>query len=86
VGPLVATYGPWGVVGSLVVLIVTAFAKKWIVPWSLLELVRTQQQQITDLHKDAAALERQRSDVIQGDLLKLMAELTEALRRSKPAS
>lgn len=82
---LVATYGPWGVVGGLVTLIVTAFVKKWILPWGVLQLAIQQQQQITDLHKEATALERQRSDVIQADLIKLMQELTEALRQSRPA-
>lgn len=84
-GAFVAAYGPWGVVGGLVVLIVTAFVRKAIVPWAVVELIRTQQQQITDLHKEAAAVERQRSDVTQGDLIKLMQELTEALRLSRPA-
>ena len=73
--------GPWGVVATLVTLIVTGFVRRWIVPWGTVEMMRTQQQQITDLHKEAAALERARADLAAAALAKLTAELPEALRQ-----
>ena len=48
-------------------------------------LVQSQQQEITDLTKDALTIERQRSDVVQADLVKVVRELTDALHDSRPA-
>lgn len=77
---IAATYGPWALVGSLVTLIVTGFYRKWVVPYSVLQMLVAYQKQITEMRAEEARLERERAEVYRQDLVKL----TEALKQSLP--
>lgn len=77
--------GPLGALAALLSLIAVGVWRGWVVPRSTVERELRQQEQITGIYKDALATERLRGDVMQGDQVKLMRELTEALQRSKPA-
>jgi len=77
--------GPWGVVGAIVFIVVTALLRGWLVPAKTVDTIRSQQQQVTDLWRQTSEITQARADAQQEDLMTLMKELTEALRRSRPA-
>lgn len=74
----------WGVVGAIVVMLLTAFFKRWVIPAPTIRVERELQDKINKMHADAAVLERARADAMQEDVMRAMAELTDALRRSRP--
>ena len=65
-------------------MVITALLKGWLVPAKTVDTIRSQQQQVTDLWRQTAETEQRRGDAQQEDLVTLMKELTEALRRSRP--
>jgi hypothetical protein len=77
--------GPWGVVGAIVSIVVTALLRGWLVPAKTVDTIRAQQQQVTDLWRQTSEITQARADAQQEDLMTLMKELAEALRRSRPA-
>lgn len=76
--------GPWGAFGTLVSVVVIALLRGWLVPSKTVDKLNSQQQQVTDLWRQTAETEQRRGDAQQEDLVTLMKELTEALRRSRP--
>jgi len=79
-----AAAGPWGAFATVVGVVVTALLRGWLVPSKTVDKLTSQQQQVTDLWRQAAETEQRRGDAQQEDLVTLMKELTEALRRSRP--
>jgi len=80
----VVAAGPWGAAVALATVVITALLKGWLVPAKTVDTIRSQQQQVTDLWRQTAETEQRRGDAQQEDLVTLMKELTEALRRSRP--
>lgn len=81
----------WGIVatlssiiGSLVTGIISAIYTGRLIPGKTVDRLRDGQQQTVDLWRETAETERRRADSQQEDLLKLMRELAEMLRRSRP--
>lgn len=78
--------GPWGAFGTLVLVVVTALVRGWLVPAKTVDTIRAQQQQVTDLWRQTSEVTQARADAQEENLMTLMKELTEALRRSRPAN
>lgn len=82
-GGLLAVAGPWASFGGLALLIVYAYHSGRVLSLAEHNRILAAEQRVTSLHERRADIEAQRADVAVMALVKLNAELPEALRALK---